>query len=46
MIEFRRKSESYGNKIARIYSIRITKSINFLSFCAVLGSDVMLTFLN
>ena len=30
MVEFLRKSESRGDKIARINSIRITKSINFL----------------
>ena len=33
-----RKSESRGDKIARVISIRITKSINFLLFCTVLGS--------
>ena len=31
-------SQKIGDKIDRVNSIRITKSINLLSFCAVLGS--------
>ena len=46
MVEFLRKSESRVDNIVRIDSIPITKSINLLSFCTVLGSVVMLTFLN
>ena len=41
MVEFRRKSESRGDKIARFNSICITKSINLLWFCMGLGSVVM-----
>ena len=39
-----RKYESRGDKIARVNSILITKSINFLKFYTVLRSVVMLTF--
>ena len=46
MVEFLRKSESRGDKIARVNSIRITKFINLLYFCTLLGSVVMLSFLN
>ena len=44
MVEFLRKIESRGDKIAWVNSIRITKSNNLLEFCTVLGSVVMLTF--
>ena len=44
MVEFLRKSEGRDDKIARVNSIRITKSINLLYFCTVLVSFVMLTF--
>ena len=46
MVEFLSKFVNRAIKIARVNSIRITKSINLLSFCTVLGSVVMLTFLN
>ena len=36
MVEFLRKFESRCIKIARVNSIRITKSINLLLFCTVL----------
>ena len=36
MVEFFRKSEGRGDKIARVNSIRITKSINLLTFCTAL----------
>ena len=36
-----RKFESRGDKIARVKSIRIAKSINLLKFCTVLGSVVI-----
>ena len=35
--KFLRKYESRGNKIARVNSIRITKSINLLQFCTGVG---------
>ena len=35
MVEFLRKYQSGGDKIARVNSIRITKSINLLKFCTV-----------
>ena len=38
--------ESLIDKIVLVKSIRIIKSINLLSFCAVLGLVVILTFLN
>ena len=37
MVEFLRKFENRGTKIDRVNSIRITKSINLLSFCEVFG---------
>ena len=37
MLEFLRKFENRGIKIDRVNSIRITKSINLLYFCTVLG---------
>ena len=37
MVEFLRKFKNRGIKIIRVYSIRITKSINSLQFCTVLG---------
>ena len=37
MIEFLRKFENRGIKIATVNSIRITKSINLLLFCTLLG---------
>ena len=37
MLVFLGKFENCGIKIARVNSIRITKSINILSFCMVLG---------
>ena len=43
-IEFLRKSVSRGDKIVRVNSIRITKSVNLLSFCRMFGSVEMLTF--
>ena len=36
-VEFLRKSDSSGEKIAQVNSIRINKSTNFLYFCTVLG---------
>ena len=36
MVEFLRKPESHGDKIALVDITRITKSINLLTFCAVL----------
>ena len=36
MVEFLRKFESRGDKISRVNSIRITKSVNLLSFCTML----------
>ena len=41
MDEFQRKSEGHGDKIARVNSIRITKSINLLKFCTELWSVVV-----
>ena len=41
MLEFLRKSESRGDKIAPVNSIRNTKLNNLLKFCTVLGSFVM-----
>ena len=41
MVKFLSKSESRGYKIAGVKSIRITKSINLLQFCMVLGSIVV-----
>ena len=41
MVEFLRKFENYGIKIARVNSILITKSINLLKFCTALGSVVI-----
>ena len=41
MVEFIIKSESSGDEIARVNSTRITKFINLLLFCTVLGSDVI-----
>ena len=40
MDKFLRKSESLGDKVARVNSIRITKSINFFKFWTVLRSVV------
>ena len=37
MVEILRKLENRGIKIAQVNWIRITKSINLLKFCAVLG---------
>ena len=37
MVEFFQKIQIGGIKIAKVNSIRITKSINLLSFCTVLG---------
>ena len=37
MVEFLKKFQNCGFKIARVNAIRITKSINLLQFCAVLG---------
>ena len=37
MVDFLRKIENRCIKIAGVNSIRITKSINLLSFCTVLG---------
>ena len=45
MVEFSSKSENRGDELARVNSIRITKSINIRSFCKLLGTVVMLTFL-
>ena len=44
MVEFLLKAEIRGDKIVRVNSILITKSINLLNFCTVLGCVVMLTF--
>ena len=41
MVEFFRKPESRGDKIARVNSIRITKSIILLPFFTVFGSVVI-----
>ena len=41
LIEFPPKIDNRGIKIARVNSIRITKSINLLQFCTVLGSFVI-----
>ena len=41
MVELLRKFESCGIKISRVSSIRITKYINLLYFCMVLGSVVI-----
>ena len=41
MVEVLRKSDSRGDKIDRVNSIRITKSINLLLFCTLLGSVVI-----
>ena len=41
MINFLRKIEHHGIKIALFNSVRITKSINLFSFCTVLGSVVI-----
>ena len=38
MIEFLRKFENHDIKICRVNKIRISKSINLLKFCTVLGS--------
>ena len=46
MVEFLRKCESCGDKIAQVNFIRITKAVNLLSFCTVLGLVVMVTFRN
>ena len=47
MVEFLRKFENLGIGIARVNSICITKSINLLEFCTVLGIrcdfDIFLT---
>ena len=37
MLVFLGKFENHGIKIARVNSIRITKSLNLLKFCLVLG---------
>ena len=37
MVEFLRKFENRGFKIARVYSIRITKSINLRKFFTLQG---------
>ena len=41
MVEFLRKFEIRGCEIARVNSILITKFINLLLFCSVLGSVVV-----
>ena len=41
IVEFVRKSERRGDKIALVNSIRITKSINLYYFCTLLGSIVI-----
>ena len=41
MVEFLRKFESHDIKIVRVNWILITKSINLLYFCTVLGSVVI-----
>ena len=41
MVNFLRQSEDRGDKIDGVNSIRITKSVDFLSFCTVLGSVVI-----
>ena len=41
MVEFLRKSESRGIRIALVNSICIAKSINIFQFCMVLMSDVI-----
>ena len=41
MVEFLRKFESHGIRIAWVSSILITRSINFLHFYTVLGSAVI-----
>ena len=41
MVEFIRKFENCGIKIAGVNSILTTKSINLLYFCTVLGSVVI-----
>ena len=44
MFEFLSKSESRDSKIARVNSIRFTKSINLLYSLHVFGSVMILTF--
>ena len=46
MVEFLKKSEGFGHKIARVNSIRIIKSINLFSFCTVFGTFVEVIFLD
>ena len=41
IVEFLRKSENCGIKIARVNSIHITKYTNFIKFCTALGSVVI-----
>ena len=40
MVEFFGKFENRGIKIARVNSIRLTKSINSLQLCTVLGGPL------
>ena len=46
MVEFLRKNENRGIKIARVNSIRITNLSIYINFARCWESVVMLTFLN